>query len=158
MKRELCEQIFDKYPEVVAEAARTAPDVARGWGAHKNDGGLVYATYKALVRRDGVYHSSSAGHRNFNAELCVSMFYFSTCLMYSVTKELVLSVHGSDADLASEQRSQAVIAESSLATAAVLCWARLNLLAYWQNCVCIFFTGNELLRRTSVPLTVLLIC
>jgi hypothetical protein len=89
MKRELCEQIFDKYPEVVAEAARTAPDVARGWGAHKNDGGLVYATYKALVRRDGVFHSKSAGHRNFNAELYVSMSDFSISLMSSVTKELL---------------------------------------------------------------------
>ena len=77
MKRELCEQIFDKYPEVVAEAARTAPDVARAWGAHKSDGGLLYQTYKALVRRDGVYRSPSAGHRDFNAELYVPSPAFS---------------------------------------------------------------------------------
>jgi hypothetical protein len=33
MKRELCEQIFDKYPEVVAEAARTAPTLHKA-GVH----------------------------------------------------------------------------------------------------------------------------
>jgi hypothetical protein len=29
----------------------------------------VWVTYKAIVRRDGIYHSSSAGHRDFNADL-----------------------------------------------------------------------------------------
>jgi len=26
-------------------------------------------TYKAIVRRGGAYHSASAGHRDFNADL-----------------------------------------------------------------------------------------
>jgi hypothetical protein len=30
---------------------------------------VVWATYKAVVRRDGQYESSSAGHRDFNADL-----------------------------------------------------------------------------------------
>jgi hypothetical protein len=29
----------------------------------------VWATYKAIVRRDGTYHSSTVGHRDFNADL-----------------------------------------------------------------------------------------
>ena len=32
--------------------------------------GLYYATYNAVVRRDGVYTSSSAGAIDFNQELC----------------------------------------------------------------------------------------
>jgi len=106
MKRELCEQIFDKYPEVVAEAARTAPDVARSWGAHKNDGGLLYPTYKALVRRDGVYQSKSAGHRDFNAELYVPRPNIFTFLVSKVTKEFGSSVDGSNANVAREQKEQ----------------------------------------------------
>lgn len=69
MKREMNDQIFDKYPDLIQEAIEAAPNTASGWGAHRNDGGLLWATYKAVVRRDGVYHSSSAGHRDFNSEL-----------------------------------------------------------------------------------------
>lgn len=69
MKREMNDQIFDKYPELIQEAIEAAPNTASTWGAHRNDGGLYWATYKAVVRRDGVYHSTSAGHRDFNSEL-----------------------------------------------------------------------------------------
>jgi hypothetical protein len=103
MKRELCEQIFDKYPEVVAEATRTAPDVARAWGGPKNDGGLLYSTYKALVRRDGVYQSKSAGHRDFNAELYVPRPRTFTSLVSRIAKELGSSVDGSDTNIAHDQ-------------------------------------------------------
>lgn len=69
MKREMNDQIFDKYPDLIQEAIEAAPNTAGGWGAHRNDGGLYWATYKAVVRRDGVYHSTSAGHRDFDSEL-----------------------------------------------------------------------------------------
>lgn len=69
IKSELNNQIFDKYPDLVQEAIAGAPDTAARWGAHRNEGGLFWATYKAVVRRHGVYHSSSAGHRDFNLDL-----------------------------------------------------------------------------------------
>ena len=69
MKREMNSQIFDKYPELIQEAIEAAPNTAEGWGAHRTEGGLLWATYKAIVRRDGAYHSRSAGHRDFNSEL-----------------------------------------------------------------------------------------
>ncbi|KAF3050848.1 hypothetical protein E8E11_008956 [Didymella keratinophila] len=69
MKWEMNDQIFDKYPELIQEAIEAAPNTASTWGAHRNDGGLYWATYKAVVRRDGVYHLTSAGHRDFNSEL-----------------------------------------------------------------------------------------
>ncbi|KAF2128828.1 hypothetical protein P153DRAFT_423306 [Dothidotthia symphoricarpi CBS 119687] len=69
MRREMKHQIFDKYPELIEEAMQVAPETAERWGAHKDLGGLHYMSYKATVRRDGVYQSRSAGHRDFNAEL-----------------------------------------------------------------------------------------
>lgn len=68
MRGEMKNQIFDKYPELINEAIEAAPTTANAWG-YKDMGGLVWATYKAVVRRDGVYQSSSAGHRDFNADL-----------------------------------------------------------------------------------------
>ncbi|KAF2271929.1 uncharacterized protein EI97DRAFT_240440 [Westerdykella ornata] len=68
VKKDIEHQIFDKSPEVIEEAINAAPNTAAGWGAHRNDGGLFYPTYKATVRRDGVY-SGAAGPRDFNAEL-----------------------------------------------------------------------------------------
>ena len=69
MKREMNDQIFDKYPVLIQEAIEAAPQTAEGWGAHRDEGGLLWATYKAVVRRNGTYYSASAGHRDFNLEL-----------------------------------------------------------------------------------------
>ncbi|ORY18048.1 hypothetical protein BCR34DRAFT_474147 [Clohesyomyces aquaticus] len=69
VKREICQQIFEKYPEAIEDAINLAPGTVQRWGAPKADGGLVWSTYKAVVRRDGVYTSASAGSRDFNAEL-----------------------------------------------------------------------------------------
>ncbi|KAH6642388.1 hypothetical protein C7974DRAFT_420684 [Boeremia exigua] len=69
MKREMNDQIFDKYPDLIQEAIAGAPSTAARWGAHRDEGGLLWATYKAVVRRFGVYHSAAAGHRDFNSEL-----------------------------------------------------------------------------------------
>ncbi|KAG9195536.1 hypothetical protein G6011_00657 [Alternaria panax] len=68
MRSELKSQIFDKCPELINEAIQTAPTTAHAWG-YKDQGGLAWASYKAVVRRDGVYHSAAAGHRDFNADL-----------------------------------------------------------------------------------------
>ncbi|KAH7412113.1 hypothetical protein DE146DRAFT_709700 [Phaeosphaeria sp. MPI-PUGE-AT-0046c] len=69
MKQVMNDQIFDRYPGLISDAIRAAPDTARSWGAHKTEGGLFWATYKATVRRNGQYHSSTAGHKDFNADL-----------------------------------------------------------------------------------------
>ncbi|KAH7117730.1 hypothetical protein B0J11DRAFT_90327 [Dendryphion nanum] len=68
-EKQIREQIYEKFPPLVQEAVNAAPETARGWGAPRNDGGLLWVTYKAIVRRDGAYQSSSAGYRNFNGEL-----------------------------------------------------------------------------------------
>lgn len=68
MRTELKHQIFDKYPELINAAMEAAPTTALAWG-QREMGGLRWATYKAVVRRYGVYQSSSAGHRDFNADL-----------------------------------------------------------------------------------------
>jgi len=69
MKKELRDQIFGRFPDLVEDAVKAAPDTARKWGAHKNAGGMHFMTYKAVCRRNGAYQSSSAGFRDFNSEL-----------------------------------------------------------------------------------------
>jgi GTPase SAR1 family protein len=69
MKKQLREQIFERMKELVHDAIQSAPTIAESWGRHRNEGGVHWSTYKAIVRRGGVYHSASAGHRDFNAEL-----------------------------------------------------------------------------------------
>lgn len=69
MKRELNDQIFDKYPDLIQEAINAAPETVQRWGVHRADGGLAWSTYKAVVRRNGTYQSPTAGHRDFNYEL-----------------------------------------------------------------------------------------
>ncbi|KAJ4378700.1 hypothetical protein N0V86_005571 [Didymella sp. IMI 355093] len=69
LKRELNDQIFDKYPDLIQDAINAAPETASKWGLHRADGGLAWGTYKAVVRRDGAYQSHTAGHRDFNSEL-----------------------------------------------------------------------------------------
>ncbi|KAL2258691.1 hypothetical protein VTK26DRAFT_7888 [Humicola hyalothermophila] len=56
---------FDRYiPAAVDEAVKTATD----WGAPKALGGLVWSTYKATCRRNGIF-AGSAGPRDLNDEL-----------------------------------------------------------------------------------------
>lgn len=61
-------QLFPKFESAAAAAAATALQTSDGWGAHRNDGGLMWATYKATVRRDGVF-SGASGPRDFNSAL-----------------------------------------------------------------------------------------
>ncbi|RMZ08329.1 hypothetical protein D0860_04735 [Hortaea werneckii] len=64
----LREQVFDKFAPAVDSAEANALSTADGWGAHGNDGGLHFMTYRATVRRYGVYQGA-AGLRDFNQEL-----------------------------------------------------------------------------------------
>jgi hypothetical protein len=64
----LDEQLFEKFPAAIKAAADDAIPTSSGWGAHHNAGGLYWATYKATVRRNGVF-SGSRGPRDFNQEL-----------------------------------------------------------------------------------------
>ena len=68
MRHVLKTQIYDKCPELIQDAAKVAPGTAYSWG-YKEQGGLLWASYKAVVRREGVYHSASAGPRDFNSDL-----------------------------------------------------------------------------------------
>jgi hypothetical protein len=68
MRSEVKSQIHDKCPELINEAIQNAPATAHAWG-YKDQGGLAWPSYKAVVRRDGVYQSAAAGHRDFNADL-----------------------------------------------------------------------------------------
>ncbi|RMZ67125.1 tat pathway signal sequence [Pyrenophora seminiperda CCB06] len=60
--------IYDKCPQVVDEAVQVAPTTVQAWG-DKYQGGLGWSSYKAVVRRDGVHTSMSAGNRDFNSDL-----------------------------------------------------------------------------------------
>ncbi|KAF2091800.1 hypothetical protein K490DRAFT_32560, partial [Saccharata proteae CBS 121410] len=64
----LTEHIYDKYDEIIPKAADAAVPTATGWGAPKHAGGLHFQTYKATVRRNGVYKGAS-GPRDLNGEL-----------------------------------------------------------------------------------------
>ncbi|KAK0668719.1 nuclear GTPase SLIP-GC [Cercophora samala] len=68
MGRQLYENIYANFDKFIPDAAQLAPQTATGWGAPRDMGGLVWATYKATCRRYGVY-TGAAGPKDFNAEL-----------------------------------------------------------------------------------------
>ncbi|OCL10223.1 hypothetical protein AOQ84DRAFT_387654 [Glonium stellatum] len=68
MKQALTENIYDKFRAAINKCVAAAPGTAGRWGAHKSMGGLFWGTYKATVRRNGVFAGAS-GPRDFNAEL-----------------------------------------------------------------------------------------
>ncbi|KAK6432460.1 hypothetical protein LTR95_011372 [Oleoguttula sp. CCFEE 5521] len=68
------EQIFDTFTGAIDAAKDKSGITSAGWGAHRNDGGLCWSTYKAVVRRYWVYSSASAGARDFNADLVEPMY------------------------------------------------------------------------------------
>ncbi|KAH7631152.1 hypothetical protein B0T09DRAFT_305665 [Sordaria sp. MPI-SDFR-AT-0083] len=65
LKEALAENIYEILDKYLPEKA---VPTASGWGAHRDAGGLFWATYKATCRRNGVY-SGASGPRDFNAEL-----------------------------------------------------------------------------------------
>lgn len=62
------ENIYEKFDLYVSKAAEEAVLTATQWGAPRALGGLVWATYKATCRRNGVFHGAS-GARDFREEL-----------------------------------------------------------------------------------------
>lgn len=72
MRNTLAEHIYEKYDDAINQAETNALPVAQGWGAHRNAGGLYWSTYKATVKRDGVY-SGASGPKDFNQELVEPM-------------------------------------------------------------------------------------
>ncbi|KAK7450956.1 hypothetical protein Landi51_05272 [Colletotrichum acutatum] len=68
VKDALSESIYDYFDLSIPMAASAAGPTASGWGAHRSEGGMFWATYKATCRRSGVY-SGVSGPRDFNAEL-----------------------------------------------------------------------------------------
>jgi hypothetical protein len=67
------DSIYDTFPAAIGSAKTQANDIARKWGAPVNrdnrlQGGLYWATYKAVVRRDGCYTNANGCH-NFNEQL-----------------------------------------------------------------------------------------
>ncbi|OQO03091.1 hypothetical protein B0A48_11346 [Cryoendolithus antarcticus] len=45
----ICEQIFDNFTGAVDAAGDKAGTTSAAWGAHRNDGGLYWSTYKAIL-------------------------------------------------------------------------------------------------------------
>lgn len=70
----LNDQIFEKFGPAVDAASENALATSTGWGAPKDQGGLYWASYKATVKRDGVFQSAAAGLRDFNADLAEPLY------------------------------------------------------------------------------------
>jgi hypothetical protein len=68
VKQHLAENIFEKFDHYIPKAVEEAVPTVTSWGAPKAMGGLVWSTYKATCRRNGVFHGAS-GPRDFNEEL-----------------------------------------------------------------------------------------
>ncbi|KAI3323344.1 hypothetical protein HD806DRAFT_496329 [Xylariaceae sp. AK1471] len=68
IQKSLEEHIYENINTSIPSAVQAAPDTAYSWGAHRSEGGLFWATYKATVRRNGVY-SGASGPRDFNQDL-----------------------------------------------------------------------------------------
>lgn len=64
----MSENIFENFDKYIPAAVEAALPTATQWGAHRSTGGLLWATYKATCRRNGVF-SGSSGTRDFNEEL-----------------------------------------------------------------------------------------
>ena len=55
----LNEQVFDNFRPAVESAASEAVPTANKWGGRRDEGGLHFMTYRATVRRSGVYQGAS---------------------------------------------------------------------------------------------------
>src|SRR5271154_2123870 len=70
---ELQDKVYDVYPAATQAAKTQANDTVHKWGMPVNRdnraaGGLYWATYKAVVRRDGCF-TNAYGNNNFNEQL-----------------------------------------------------------------------------------------
>ncbi|KAK5681112.1 hypothetical protein LTS10_006873 [Elasticomyces elasticus] len=74
VEQTLNDQIFDKFAPAIDAASDAAGSTSAKWGAHKNDGGLYWGSYKATVKRNGVFSSAAAGARDFNGDLTEPLY------------------------------------------------------------------------------------
>jgi hypothetical protein len=68
IREAITENVYDNFMRLTPLAVEAAVPTATSWGAPRMQGGLVWATYKATTRRNGVYAGAS-GPRNFNEQL-----------------------------------------------------------------------------------------
>ena len=61
----LNEQLWDKCQNGITAAASAAVPTSTGWGLHRNADGLHFMTYRATVRRQGVYTGASGFQGNY---------------------------------------------------------------------------------------------
>ncbi|KAI0542308.1 hypothetical protein GGR58DRAFT_497292 [Xylaria digitata] len=70
---EILEALYRRVKAAVFHAGKCALAIARSWPTRKRgDGGLPFVTYRATVRRNGVF-SGARGPRNFNEELAAPL-------------------------------------------------------------------------------------
>ena len=69
IKNTLADNLFQYYPASIKEAKEAAVPAAESWGKPTKDGGLFWATYKAVCRRDGGPFAGSGGTHDFNKTL-----------------------------------------------------------------------------------------
>ncbi|KAJ4310762.1 hypothetical protein N0V94_008285 [Neodidymelliopsis sp. IMI 364377] len=69
IEQELEYQIYDKFSDLVQNAINAAPNTVAAWGATKDRGGLPWSSYKATVRRNGIFRSTTVGKCDFNSDL-----------------------------------------------------------------------------------------
>jgi hypothetical protein len=54
IEEELSDNVYDIFNKTIPLATQDALPTAEGWGAPRALGGLLWATYKATVKRNGV--------------------------------------------------------------------------------------------------------
>jgi GTPase SAR1 family protein len=63
------DKLFRWYPAAQLAAQEAALPTVEQWGSHRSTGGLWYATYKAICRRNGGPWNSTSGTHDFNKQL-----------------------------------------------------------------------------------------
>ncbi|USP80647.1 uncharacterized protein yc1106_07921 [Curvularia clavata] len=117
VQSEMNSRISGNLSELINAATEAAPETAYSWG-QKKQGGLMWASYRAVIRHDGVYYSPIAGHRDFNLELVQPIMkpltpiwdhVFHTYLPGAITKHVErLSKHPSQFHEAVETHAQMI--------------------------------------------------
>ncbi|KAI0481588.1 hypothetical protein F4859DRAFT_512731 [Xylaria cf. heliscus] len=70
---DILEALFRYFDGAALHASSCAPEIAHRWASHKRgDGGLHFASYRATLRRNGVF-SGKGGPRNFNEDLAAPL-------------------------------------------------------------------------------------
>ncbi|KAI0448945.1 hypothetical protein F5B21DRAFT_509652 [Xylaria acuta] len=70
---DILQALFRCFEAATLQASNCAPDIAHRWPSHKRgDGGLSCLSYKATLRRNGVF-SGKSGPRNFNEDLAAPL-------------------------------------------------------------------------------------